>query len=72
MSTFVVYLPYMNHYNLETSGQVGGIGRYTLPPYTTKRTTADRKKKQAKLPENQTVWKSYNQGIKEETSRLVC
>ena len=28
-------------------------------------------KKQPELPENQTVWKSDNQGVKEETSRPV-
>ena len=52
-----------------TSSQDGGIGRHTVPPRTTKRgTTTDLKNKnQPELPENQTVWKSDNQGVKEET-----
>ena len=51
------------------SGQDGDIGRYTLLPHTTKRktTTNLKTKKQPELPENQTVWKSDNQGVKEET-----
>ena len=40
-----------------------------MPPQTTKRrTTKNLKQKKAKLPENQNVWKSNNQGVKEETS----
>ena len=52
-----------------TSSQDGGIGRHTLPPRITKtRTTTNLKTKtQRELTENQTVWKSDNQGIKEET-----
>ena len=52
-----------------TSGQDGGIGRHTVPPRTTKRrtTTHLKTKKQPKLIENRTVWKSDNQGVKEET-----
>ena len=51
-----------------TSSQDGGIGRYTLLRHTTKRsTTTNLKQKQPELTENQTVWKSNNQGVKEET-----
>ena len=51
------------------SSQGGGIGRYTVPPCTTRRrtTTNLKSKKQPELPENRTVWKSNNQGVKEET-----
>ena len=54
---------------LGTSGQDGGIGRHTVPPCTTKRrtTTSLKTKKSPDLTENQTVWKSDNQGDKEET-----
>ena len=40
-----------------------------MPPRTTKRrtTTNIKTKKQPELPENQTVWKSDNQEVKEET-----
>ena len=40
-----------------------------LPPCTTKRRTTKKlkTKKQPELPENWTVWKSNNQGVKEET-----
>ena len=42
-----------------------------MPPHTTKRrTTTNLKtttKKKPELTENQTVWKSENQGVKEET-----
>ena len=52
-----------------TSSQDGGIGRHTVPPRTTKtRSTTNLKTKtQRELTENQTVWKSDNQVIKEET-----
>ena len=51
------------------SGQGGGIGRYVLLPRPpkTKTTTNLKNKKQSELPENQSVWKSDNQGFKEET-----
>ena len=53
---------------MRNSGQDGGVGRYTLPPHTTKRRTTNLKtKKQWELPENRTVWKSDTQGVKEET-----
>ena len=54
---------------METSGQDGGVGRYTLPPHTTKRrtTTNLKNKNPPKLPENRTVWKSNNQGVKQKT-----
>ena len=53
----------------ETSSQDVGICRYILPPCTTKRrtTTNLKSKKQPELPENRTVWKFDNQGVKEET-----
>ena len=38
-----------------------------MPPPTNKRTATNLKTKQPELPENQTVWKSDNQGVKEET-----
>ena len=40
-----------------------------MPPPTTKRgtTTNLKTKKQQELPENRAVWKSNNQGVKEET-----
>ena len=37
-----------------------------MPPHTTKRRTK-KKNNQPELTENQTVWKSDNQGVKEET-----
>ena len=37
-----------------------------MPPRTTKRRTTTNLKKQPELPENQTAWKSDNQGVKEE------
>ena len=53
----------------ESSGQDGGAGRYTVPPHRTKRrtTTNIKTKKQPELLENRPVWKSNNQGVKEET-----
>ena len=59
-------------YVYRTSRQDGGIGRYALLPHTTKRRTTtnlktNKQKKQPGLPENPTVWKSDNQGVKEET-----
>ena len=52
-----------------TSGQDGGIGRHAVPPQTTKRRTTKKlkTKKQPELIENQTIWKSDKQGLKEET-----
>ena len=51
-----------------TSGQDGGIGRHTVPPDTTKRRTTNLKtKNNQNCSENRTVWKSDNQGDKEET-----
>ena len=54
---------------MRTSGQDGGVSRYTMPHCTTKRrTTINLKtKKQPQLPENRTVWKCDNQGVKQET-----
>ena len=49
-----------------SSGQDGGIGRYNLLPRTTKRRITTNLK--AKNNQNcQTVWKTHNQGVKEET-----
>ena len=52
-----------------TSGQDGGISKYTLPSCTTKKKDNDKfkNKKQPELTENQTVWKPNNQVVKEET-----
>ena len=51
-----------------TSDQDGGIGRYTAFSNNQKKDNNKYKnKKQAELPENQTVWKSENQGGKEKT-----
>ena len=54
---------------VRTSGQDGGVGRYTLSPRTTKTRTKTnlKNKKQPELPENRAVWNSHNQGFKEET-----
>ena len=50
------------------SGQDGGIGRHTAPPRTTKRRiTIKKQQQQPELTENRPVWKSDNQGDKEET-----
>ena len=53
----------------ETSGQDGGVGRHTVPPYTTKegQQQIKKKKNEPELTENRTVWKSDNQGVKEKT-----
>ena len=62
-------LLYIKRYYQEngTCSQDGGIGRYTVLPCTTKRKiqTNLKNKKQPELTENQTVWKSDNQGVKE-------
>ena len=51
-----------------TSSQDGGLGRYTVPPCKTKRRTTNLKtKNNQNCSENRTVWKSDNQGVKEET-----
>ena len=51
-----------------TSGQEGGVGRHTVPPAQPKGGQQQFKnKKQPELTENRTVWKSDNQGDKEET-----
>ena len=57
-----------------TSGQDGGVGRYILPPQTTKRRTKNKfkSKKTTTLPENQTVWKYETKELKKKhSSRLV-
>ena len=58
---------------MRTSGQDGGVGGYTVPPRTTNRrtTTNLKNRKQPELAENRIVWKSDNQEVKEEISRLV-
>ena len=68
----IIKVPKVKHKKMfmaKDSGQGGGVGRYTLPRRTTKtRTMTNLKtKKQPELPENQTVWKSNNQEVKEET-----
>ena len=51
-----------------TTSQDGGIGRHTVPSHTTKRrTTTNLKTKTTRTDRNQTVWKSDNQRVKEET-----
>ena len=59
----------MFKFNKLTFSQDGGVGRHIVPPHTTKRSTTTnlKTKNNQKLPENQTVWKSNNQGVKEET-----
>ena len=54
---------YTRTYKSWTSGQDGGVGRYTLPSCTIKRRTMTnlKTKKQPELPENQTAWNSDNQ-----------
>ena len=52
---------------LETSSQDGGTGRYTASSHNQKDNNKFKNKKQPELTENQTVWKSNNQGVKEET-----
>ena len=53
--------------SLRNSGQDRGVGRYTLPPHTTKRktTTNLKTKNNQNCHKNQTVWKSNNQEVKE-------
>ena len=47
---------------------MGGIHRHTVPPTQPKEGQPQFKnKKQPELTENQTVWKSNNQGVKEDT-----
>ena len=54
------YIYYLSRF-VHASSQDGSIGRYTVPPHTTKRsTTYFKTKKQSELPKNQTVWKSDN------------
>ena len=52
-----------------TYGQDGGIDRYTVPPSHNQKKGKNKfkNKNQPELPENQTVWKSDNQGLKEES-----
>ena len=54
--------------NLQASGQDGDVDRFALPPCTTnqKDNHQFKNKKQPELLENLTVWKSDNQGVKEE------
>ena len=51
---------------VQTSSQDGGTGRYTASSHNQK-DNKFKNKKQPELTENQTVWKSDNQGVKEET-----
>ena len=51
-----------------TSSQDGDVGRYTASSHNQEKDNNKFKnKKQPKLPENRTVWKSDNQGVREET-----
>ena len=52
-----------------TSGQDGHIGKHTLPPHTAtaKIATKLQNKYHPEFSENQSVWKSDNQGFKEAT-----
>ena len=50
-----------------TSCQDGGVGRYVLLPRNQKKENKFKTKKQPELPENRTVWKLNNQGVKEKT-----
>ena len=54
---------------MEISGQDGGVGRYTVPPCTTKRrTTTNLEKKISRTARiSNCMEKSNNQGVKEET-----
>ena len=53
----------------KTSGQDAGVGRYIhfASLHNQKMDNKFKNKKQPELPENQTVWKFDNQGVKEET-----
>ena len=52
----------------ETSGPDGGIGIFLTSSHNHKKDNhLSKNKKQPELPENQTAWKSDNQGFKEET-----
>ena len=70
----MIKMPKVKDKERETSSQDGCVGRYTVPPRTTKtRSTTNLKTKtQRELTENQTEWKSDNQGIKEETFIQTC
>ena len=51
-----------------TFGQDGGVGRHTVSSHNqNKDNNKFKNKKQPELTENQTIWKSDNQGVKEET-----
>ena len=54
---------------MRTSSQDGGVGEHSSPPHTTtaKITTNLQNNYHLELSENQAVWKSNNQGIKEIT-----
>ena len=57
----------VKRYKLPTSGQDGGIDGHTVPPPTTKRRTTTNLKTKKTTRTDRTVWKSDNQGVKEET-----
>ena len=61
-----IFLFYLNYIFYRSSGQDGGVDRYTSHNQK-KGNNQFKNKKQPELPENQTVWKSNNQGVKEET-----
>ena len=67
MTVLLLFFQPLKNIKCGTSGQDGGVGRHTVPPRTTKGQQQFKNKKQPELTENQTVWKSDNQGDKEET-----
>ena len=50
-----------------TSGQNGGLGKHSSPPHSPPRTTKVQNNYNPELSENQALWKSDSQGIKEVT-----
>ena len=57
----------ININNIWTSSQYGGIGRHCASSHQKKDSNKFKNGKKPELTENQTVWKSNNQGVKEET-----
>ena len=55
-----------------TSSQDGGVGRHSASLHNQKKDNQFKNKKQPEMPESQTVWKSNNQGVKEETLIQTC
>ena len=65
------FLPCFKIHLFQTYGQDGGVGRYTVPPLTTKRATTNLKTKNNQDCQKVKLWKSDNQGVKEETFILT-